>query len=62
MVTQEASKWEIVAHFTCTILVVHLAVDVIFVTVALTRHNCKQGLYVYILYHSIKVGFIVKTK
>ena len=45
-------------HITCTTLVV-LGVDVIYVIVALTRHNCKQSLYVYILYHFIKEGFIV---
>ena len=61
ILTQQASKWEIVVHITCTTLVV-LGVDVIYVIVALTRHNCKQSLYVYILYHFIKVGFIVKTK
>ena len=49
------------SYLTCTTLVV-LGVDVIYVIVALTRHNCKQSLYVYILYHFIKVGFIVKTK
>ena len=60
MVTQQASKWEIVVHITCTILVVHLLV--ISVTVALTRHKCKQSLYVYIFYHFSKVGYIVKTQ
>ena len=60
MVTQQASKWEIVVHITCTILVVHLLV--ISVTVALTRQKYKQSRYVYILYQFIKVGFIVKTK
>ena len=48
-------------HITCTTLVV-LGVDVIYVIVALTRHKCKQSLYVNIFYHFTKVGLIVKTK
>ena len=60
VLTQEASKWEIVVHITCTILMAYLLVMP--VTVARTRHKCKQSIYVYIFYHFTKVGFIVITK
>ena len=46
---QQTSKWEIVVHIMCTILVVHLIVFALSVIVALTKYKVQVKYYIF--YH-----------
>ena len=47
VIGQQTSKWEIVVHIMCTILVVHLVVIAISVIVALTKNKVQAKYYIF---------------